>query len=79
MYFSEIPTFYQNDLAMRNTAEVTGARPIAVYSQPISGVSADNTLVAVYEIHGRKGEVLFSLLCPDHHTLNFLLYSSPIG
>jgi hypothetical protein len=27
---SEIPTFYQNDLAMRKTADVTGGKPMAV-------------------------------------------------
>jgi hypothetical protein len=26
----EMPTFYQNDLAMRNSADVTGGKPIAV-------------------------------------------------
>jgi hypothetical protein len=29
-YSSETPTFYQNDLAMRNTADVKGGKPIAV-------------------------------------------------
>jgi hypothetical protein len=32
----------QNYLAMRNTADVTGGKPIAVSSQSISGVSAVN-------------------------------------
>jgi hypothetical protein len=31
------PKFHQNELAMRNTADVTGGKPIAV--QSISGVS----------------------------------------
>jgi hypothetical protein len=30
IYSFETPTFYQNDLAMRNTADVTGGKPIAV-------------------------------------------------
>jgi hypothetical protein len=39
-YSSETPTFYQNLLAMRNTADVTGGKAIAVFLQSISGVSA---------------------------------------
>jgi hypothetical protein len=37
---------------MRNTADVTGGKPIAVLLQPISGVSAINPSVAFYDIHG---------------------------
>jgi hypothetical protein len=44
---------------MRNTADVTGGKPIAVLLQSISGVSAINSLVAFYDIHGEKKEVLF--------------------
>jgi hypothetical protein len=58
-YSSETPTFYQNYLAMRNTADVTGGKPIAIWLQSISGVSAINPLVASYDILGRKREVLF--------------------
>jgi hypothetical protein len=54
--------FYQNYLAMRNTADVTGGKPIAICSQSISGASAVNPLVTFYNIHGRKREVLFILL-----------------
>jgi hypothetical protein len=43
---------------MSNTADMTGGKPIAVWSQYISGVSAVN-LPAFYDIHVRKGEVLF--------------------
>jgi hypothetical protein len=50
-------------LAMRNTADVTGGRPIAVLLQSISGVSAINPLVAFNDIHGGKREVLFFYLC----------------
>jgi hypothetical protein len=57
-YFSETPTLYQNYLVMRNTADVRGSKPIAVWSQSISGVSAINSLVAFYDIHGRKREVI---------------------
>jgi hypothetical protein len=58
-YSSETPTFYQHWIAMRNTADVTGGKPIAVLLQSISGVSAINLLVAFYDIHGGKREVLF--------------------
>jgi hypothetical protein len=37
-YSSETPTFYQNLLAMRNTADVIGGKSIAVLLQSISGV-----------------------------------------
>jgi hypothetical protein len=42
------------ELAMRNTADVTGGKPIAVRSQSISGVNAINLLVVFYDMHGRK-------------------------
>jgi hypothetical protein len=57
--------FYQNYLDMRNTAHVTGGKPIAVRSQSISDVSAVDTLVAFYDIHGRKTEVPFFCSDPD--------------
>jgi hypothetical protein len=56
---------------MRNTADVTGGKPIAVLLQSISGVlfqfqvSAINPLVAFYGIHGGKREVLFFYFVPD--------------
>jgi hypothetical protein len=50
---------------MRNTADVTGGKPIAVFLQSILGVSAINPLVAFYEIHGRKREGLFFYFVPD--------------
>jgi hypothetical protein len=50
---------------MRNTAEVTGGKPIADFLQSISGVSAINPLVAFYDIHGGKREVLFFYFVPD--------------
>jgi hypothetical protein len=46
------PTFYQHKLAMKNTADVTVGKPIAVLLQSILGVSAINLLVAFYDIHG---------------------------
>jgi hypothetical protein len=44
---------------MNNNADVTGGKPVAVFLQSISGVSAINPLVALYDIHGGKREVLF--------------------
>jgi hypothetical protein len=39
---------------------VTGAKPIAICPQSISGVSDIGSLVAFYDIPERKGEVLYS-------------------
>jgi hypothetical protein len=50
---------------MRNTADVTGGKPIAVLLQSISSISAINPLVAFYDIHGGKREVLFFYFVPD--------------
>jgi hypothetical protein len=50
---------------MKNTADVTGGKPIAVLLQSISGVSAIKPLVAFYDIHGGKREVLFFYFVPD--------------
>jgi hypothetical protein len=57
--------FYQSYLAMRNTADVTGGKPIAVLLQSISGVSAINPLVVLYDIHGGKRKVLLFYFVPD--------------
>jgi hypothetical protein len=51
---------------MKNIADVTGGKPIAVLSQSIyRSVSAINPLVAFYDIHGEKREVLFFYFIPD--------------
>jgi hypothetical protein len=50
---------------MSNTSDVTGGTPIAVWLQSISGVNAINPLVAFYNIHGRKREMLFFYFVPD--------------
>jgi hypothetical protein len=55
-------TFYQNDLAMMNTPDVAGGKPIAVWLQSISGGDAVQHL---YDTHGRKREVLFFCSVPD--------------
>jgi hypothetical protein len=52
---------------MRNTVNMTGGNSIAVRSQSISGVSAFNYLVAFYDVHRTKGEVLFILLSRTPH------------
>jgi hypothetical protein len=44
---------------MRNFADVTGGKLIAVLSQFISGLSAINPLVTFYDIHGRKRVAIF--------------------
>jgi hypothetical protein len=62
---------------MRNTADVTGGKHIAVLLRSISGVSAINPLVALYDIHGGKREVSFFYFVPDttrdHYYLYFVL------
>jgi hypothetical protein len=51
---------------MKNTADVTGDKHTAIAVRLlIAGVSAINLLVAFYDIHGRKGEVLFFHSVPD--------------
>jgi hypothetical protein len=50
---------------MRITPDVTGDKPFAALLQSISGVSAINPLVAFYDIHGGKREVLFFYFVPD--------------
>jgi hypothetical protein len=53
---------------MRNTADVSGGKPIAVLLQSILGVNAINPLVAFYDSHGGKREALFFYFGPGHHT-----------
>jgi hypothetical protein len=52
---------------------VTGGKPIAVLLQSISGVSAVNPLVAFYDIHERKREVLFFNFVPDTTQDNLII------
>jgi hypothetical protein len=53
---------------------VTGGKPIAVLLQPISGVSVINPLVAFYDVHEEKREVLIFYFVPDT-TRDFKLVS----
>jgi hypothetical protein len=46
-------------------ADVKGGKPIAIWLQYISGGDTVNPLVAFYDIHGRKREVLFFCSVPD--------------
>jgi hypothetical protein len=50
---------------MSNIADVTGDKPTAISSQSFSGVSAVNPLVAFYDIHERKREVIFFYFVQD--------------
>jgi hypothetical protein len=57
---------------MRNTADVTGGKPIAVLLQSISGISAINPLVAFYDIpRGRCYSFILSRT-PHETTLNHI-------
>jgi hypothetical protein len=55
---------------MRNTADVTGGKPIAVLLQSISGVSAISPVVLLILLRHpwRKERGAILLLCPGHHT-----------
>jgi hypothetical protein len=50
----------------------------AVLWQSISGVSAINPLVAFYDIHGGKGEVVFFYFVPDTTRDNETRKTAPI-
>jgi hypothetical protein len=50
---------------MKNAADVTGCKPIAVLLQSISSVSAINPLIAIYDIHGGKRQVQFFYFVSD--------------
>jgi hypothetical protein len=54
---------------MRNTADVTGGKPIAVLLHSISGVSANNAfaLSRLLQHLWRKERCTILLFCPGHH------------
>jgi hypothetical protein len=56
---------------MRNTAGMTGGKPIAICSQSISGVSVINPLVAFYDIHGRKRDSLY--ICLNYYYAHYIM------
>jgi hypothetical protein len=62
-----MPTFYHNYWAMKNTADLTGGKLIAVWSQSISGVCAINPLVFSHPLEHswkkERGAIL--LFCPQ--------------
>jgi hypothetical protein len=59
---------------VKNTADVTGGKPIAALLESISGVSAINPLVAFYDIHGGKESHSFIFSGTPHETYNIFLY-----
>jgi hypothetical protein len=61
---------------MRNTADVTGGKLIAVWSQSISVAIAINPLVAFYDIHGGKRELLFFYFVTDTTRDQWLLQNA---
>jgi hypothetical protein len=63
---------------MRNTADVTGGKPIAVLLQSISGVSTIKPIVTFYDIPRGKREVLFFYFVPDTLKYNLRKYSSTV-
>jgi hypothetical protein len=50
---------------MKNTTDVTGGKPIVVLLQFISSVSPISPLVALYDIHVGKRDVLLFYFVPD--------------
>jgi hypothetical protein len=52
---------------MRNTADVTGGKPIAVFLQSISGVH-DVAFTHLLQHLWKKGTVASLLFSPGHHT-----------
>jgi hypothetical protein len=56
---------------VKNTADVTGGKPIAILLQSISGVSAINPFSRLYDIHGGKREVLIYFVPETTRDLNF--------
>jgi hypothetical protein len=60
--------FYQKDSVMRNTADVTGGKPITVRLQSISGVSA------AYQVLSLQNSDLFLV-----RSLKIMLRQGPFG
>jgi hypothetical protein len=61
---------------MRNTADVTGGKFVAVLLLSVSCVSVINPLVAFYDIHGRKERGAIILFCSGYHMRLLLLPAS---
>jgi lipase chaperone LimK len=66
--------FNKNYLAVKITADVTSGKPIAFWSQSISGVGAVNALVAFYDIHEKNRELFFYFVSAPHETNKFWTY-----
>jgi hypothetical protein len=54
---TSFPTFYQNELAMRDTADETGGKSFVVRLQSISGGNPVNRVVAFYDIYRTLNKV----------------------
>jgi hypothetical protein len=67
----ETPTFYQNYFAMRNTADVTGGKPIAVWSHSILGVRCKcyKSFSRFFRHPWKKERGAILLFCPEHHII----------
>jgi hypothetical protein len=65
-YSSKMPPFYHIYLAMKNTADVTAGKPITVWSQSISDVSAINPFTTLIE--ERERCYSFILFLTPHET-----------
>jgi hypothetical protein len=50
---------------MKNTPDVTDGKPIVGLLQSISGISAINPLVAIYDIHKEERGMLFFYFVAD--------------
>jgi hypothetical protein len=61
----------------KNTANVTGGKPIAICLQSISGVNAIYHLVAFNDTHGRKREMLFVYFVPFIFFMFLNMYRAP--
>jgi hypothetical protein len=71
------PHFTKIILAMRNTADVTGGKPIAVLLQSISGVSKCYYSFSRLLRHPwRKERGAILLFCPGHHTRQFSTFAN---
>jgi hypothetical protein len=70
-YSFETPKFHQNYLAMRNTADVTSDKPITVWLQSISGVSAIKSFNRLLRHPWKKERGAIFLFCLRHHIRHY--------
>jgi hypothetical protein len=72
-YSSKTPTFYQNDLTIRNTAYMTGGKPIADWLQFISIREYCKSFSRLLRHPWKKGRGATLFLYPRHQTKHILL------